>query len=91
MAAVEGLILGVAPSTLAAVVSRAALDIKVADIRDEEGFRDAMASKVAAMRRRVADRGPGGVDIMLMKVPQIPLVWGMAPILCKAKVVIWGP
>jgi hypothetical protein len=89
MAVVEGLILGVVPSTLAAVVSRAALDIKVADIRDEEGFRGAMASKVAG-RRRAADRGPRGEVIMLIKVPRIPLVWGMVPTLCKAKVVVCG-
>jgi hypothetical protein len=91
MAVVEGLILGVVPSTLATVVSRAALDTKVADIRAVEGFRGAMASKVAGMRRRAADRGPVGEVIMLIKVPPILLVWGMVPTLCEAKVVAWGP
>jgi hypothetical protein len=75
MVAVEASILGVAPLTLDVVVSRAALVTKDVDIREEEGFRGAMASKVAATRRRAAGREPVGE----------------APISCKVRVATWGP
>jgi hypothetical protein len=91
MAVVEASILGVVLSTLAVVVSRAALVTKVADIREEEGFRGAMASKVAGTRRRAAGRGPVGEATMLIKVHRILLLWGVVPTLWKARVATWGP
>jgi hypothetical protein len=91
MAVVEGSTPGGVLSTLAVVVSRAALATKGEAIRAEEVFRGVMVSKVAGTRRREVGRGPVGAATVLIKVHRSHLLSGVAPTLCKVRVATWGP
>ncbi|KAM0929734.1 hypothetical protein ACQ4PT_001433 [Festuca glaucescens] len=80
---------GVAPSTPAAVVSRAGPATRVAGTRVEAGSRVAEASKAAAVLLRAEGRVLVVALIRLSKVLLIILVWGVERILYKVKVVAW--